>query len=150
GETESQRVNDFSVSLLPVSSPRSSCLCGLNSLRAPCLVSPGLTIWTPPVSSQTQKNLNIDPLERSISREPVSTGQTTSSQVMHPSGRHFLSLHFSCWLLLLVGIPGGCVTALRAQPSGAVIGPATVPVPASLAGELLLSELNCIACHQAD
>jgi len=40
-------------------------------------------------------------------------------------------------------------TTLHGKPEGVVLGPRVAVAPQVDAGELLLSELNCVACHQA-
>src|SRR5580765_8289426 len=53
------------------------------------------------------------------------------------------------WLWVVLLVAGLWEPSLNAQHGGAVIGPATLPVSGVHAGELLLGELNCAACHQA-
>jgi len=62
------------------------------------------------------------------------------------AGRAAAALIF--WALVLGAIL--VTTPVRAQHGGAMIGPATGSVPGIDPGELLLGELNCVACHEAE
>src|SRR5260221_13975027 len=56
---------------------------------------------------------------------------------------------FTAMLVSLVSALGLSLAHLQAQMSGVTTGPVTVPRKGVQSGELLLSELNCTACHQA-
>jgi len=53
-------------------------------------------------------------------------------------------------LVVIVFIRGVSLATLQAQINGVATSPVTVPVKGIQNGELLLGELNCIACHQAN
>src|SRR5260221_462312 len=63
----------------------------------------------------------------------------------HSSSRRL----FTAMLVSIVLTRGVSLAPLQAQMNGVATGPATGPLKGVRIGELLLGELNCIACHQA-
>ena len=53
-------------------------------------------------------------------------------------------------MLAALSIQSCWPTSLPAQGDGVILGPATASLQETDGGELLLGELNCLACHQAD
>ncbi len=54
------------------------------------------------------------------------------------------------WLAAVAAATSLFVNSSHAQPPGVILGPQAAAPPALDIGQLLLGELNCVACHQAD
>src|SRR5580765_8176052 len=76
-------------------------------------------------------------------RDRVHRSRVESTRLRHFPLHRYISISVASWLSL------GLLALSQAQPAAVVLGAPNPSVPGADPGELLLGELNCVACHSA-